>query len=149
MIGVVGNIRERGLEKDPTLAVYLPYLGRSWSPIQFVVQTSSDPLAFAPTLRTLLSDLDPNLPLSDIETMDAVVSDSLSARRFNMFLLTLFAGVALLLALAGIYGVQSYSVARRTSEIGIRVALGASGRAVMRQMMDQEIYTGLQLLDLD
>ncbi len=137
VIGVVGDIRERGLETDPTLAVYLPYRGRNWSPIQFVVRTAGDPLSFAPTLRTLLSDLDPNLPLSDVETMDTVLSDSLSARRFNMLLLTIFAGVALLLALAGIYGVQAYSVARRTSEIGIRVALGASGRAVIRQMVDQ------------
>ena len=137
VVGVVGDIRERGLETDPTLAVYFPYRGRNWSPIQFVVQTAGDPLAFAPTLRTLLSELDPNLPLSDIETMDTVLSDSLSARRFNMLLLTIFAGVALLLALAGIYGVQAYSVARRTSEIGIRVALGASGRAVIRQMVDQ------------
>lgn len=137
VVGVVGDIRERGLETDPTLAVYLPYRGRNWSPIQFVVRTAGDPLSFATTLRTLLSELDPNLPLSDIETMDTVLSDSLSARRFNMLLLTIFAGVALLLALAGIYGVQAYSVARRTSEIGIRVALGASGRAVIRQMVDQ------------
>jgi putative ABC transport system permease protein len=130
-------MRERGLETDPTLAVYLPYLGSNWSPIQFVVQTAGDPLASAPTMRTILSDLDPNLPLSDIETMDAVVNDSLSARRFNMLLLAIFAAAALLLALAGIYGVQSYSVARRTSEIGIRVAMGASDRTVLRQMMDQ------------
>jgi putative ABC transport system permease protein len=143
VIGVVGNMRERGLESDPTLAVYFPYLGRNWSPIQFVVHTAGDPLAFAPTLRTILSDLDPTLPLSDIASMDTVVSDSLSARRFNMFLLAVFAGVALLLALAGIYGVQSYSVARRTSEIGIRVALGASGRAVVRQMMNQGMQPAL------
>jgi putative ABC transport system permease protein len=143
VIGVVGDMRERGLETDATLAVYFPYLGRDWSPIQFVVQTAGDPLAFAPTLRSILSDLDPTLPLSDIESMDAVVSDSLSARRFNMLLLAIFAGVALLLALAGIYGVQSYSVARRTSEIGIRVALGASGKNVVRQMMDQGMRPAL------
>jgi predicted permease len=143
VIGVVGDMRERGLETDATLAVYFPYFGRDWSPIQFVVQTAGDPLAFAPTLRTILSDLDPTLPLSDIESMDAVVSDSLSARRFNMLLLAIFAGAALLLALAGIYGVQSYSVARRTSEIGIRVALGASGKNVVRQMMDQGMRPAL------
>jgi putative ABC transport system permease protein len=143
VIGVVGNMRERGLETDPTLAVYFPYLGRARSPIQFVVHTAGDPLAFVPTLRSILSDLDPTLPISDIQSMDAVVSDSLSARRFNMLLLAVFAGLALLLALAGIYGVQSYSVARRTSEIGIRVALGASSRSVVLQMMDQGMRPAL------
>ncbi len=143
VVGVVGNMRERGLETEPTLAVYLPYFGMNWSPIQFIVHTAGDPLAFAPTLRSIVSDLDPALPLSDVETLDAIVSDSVSARRFNMVLLAIFAGVALLLALAGIYGVQSYSVARRTSEIGIRVALGASGRTVVRQMMDQGMRPAL------
>jgi ABC-type antimicrobial peptide transport system permease subunit len=145
VIGVVGNMRERGLETDPTLAVYFPYYSqeRSRWPINFVVHTAGDPLAFTPTMRSILSDLDPNLPLSDIASMDAIVSDSLSARRFNMLLFAVFAGIALLLALAGIYGVQSYSVARRTSEIGIRVALGASGRRVVSQMMDQGMRPAL------
>jgi predicted permease len=137
VIGVVGNMRERGLDVDPTLAVYLPYYGSSFSPINFVFHTGSDPTSIVPAVRSILAELDPSLPLSNIRTVDEVVGDSIAARRFNVLLLAIFAGVALLLALAGIYGVQSYSVARRTSEIGIRVAIGASPDRVLKQIVSQ------------
>jgi putative ABC transport system permease protein len=136
VIGVVSDMRERGLENDPTLAVYIPYGGASWHP-SFVVHTTGDPLALVPTLRPMLAELDPNLPISNIRSFDDMVSGSVADRRFNMMLLLVFAGLALVLALAGIYGVQSYIVARRTSEIGIRVALGATGGTVIRQIVTQ------------
>ncbi|KPK59446.1 MAG: hypothetical protein AMS21_09965 [Gemmatimonas sp. SG8_38_2] len=143
VIGVAGDMRERGLDRDPTLAVYIPYYGSSWSPVNFVVHTVGEPAAMVPALRSVLADLDPNVPLSDVTTLDEIVDDSVAARRFNMILLAIFAGVALLLALAGIYGVQAYSVARRTSEIGVRVALGASGETVLKQIVGQAMRPAL------
>jgi putative ABC transport system permease protein len=137
VIGVAGDQRERGLDTDPTLTVYLPYYATGLTRIQFVVQTAGDPMAVVPWLRSVLSTIDPDLPLSDIETLDSVVARSLKPRRFNTLLLGTFAGLALLLAMAGIYGVLSYSVARRTSEIGVRVALGASRSAVLALIMSQ------------
>ena len=95
------------------------------------------------SLRGMLADLDPNLPISEIERLDEMVDDSVSTRRFNMFLLLVFAALALVLALAGIYGVQSYTVAQRTSEIGIRVALGAPATTVIKQIVRQGMLPAL------
>jgi putative ABC transport system permease protein len=148
VIGVVGNQRERTLDMDPTLTVYLPYYAAGITPIQFVVQTAGDPMSVVPSLRSVLSTIDPDLPLSDIESLDAVVARSLAPRRFNTLLLGSFAGLALLLAMAGIYGVLSYSVARRASEIGVRVALGASRRTVLVLILSQgmrPVLTGVAI----
>ena len=127
VIGVVANQRERGLDSDPTLTVYLPYYGAGWSPMQFVVHTAGDPTANVGTVRSMLAEIDPALPIANIQTLDEIVGDSVAGRRFYMLMLAVFAGVAILLAIAGIYGVQSYSVSRRTSEIGVRVAELADG----------------------
>jgi len=143
VIGIVGNMRERGLEIDPTLTVYIPYYGIAWSPINFVVHTAVEPNTVVPALRTILAELDPGVPLSNVTTLDEILDDSVAARRFNTILLAIFAGVALLLALAGIYGVQAYSVARRTSEIGVRVALGATGEVVIKQIVKQAMRPAL------
>jgi len=137
VIGVVANQRERGLDSDPTLTVYLPSYGSGAGPVQFAIHTASSPTALTPSLRSILKELDPNLPLSNIQTMDEVVSQSVAPRRFNMFLLTIFATVALLLALVGVYGVLAYSVGRRTAEIGLRIALGATPRSVLTLIVTQ------------
>ena len=137
IIGVVGNMRERSLEGEETLAVYLPYYGGGRTPMHFVIHAAGDPQALMPNLRPLLAEIDPALPLSDVRDMDAMVTDSVAARRFYMTLLAVFASVALLLALAGIYGVQAYTVARRTSEIGVRVAMGARSSQLVRLIISQ------------
>jgi putative ABC transport system permease protein len=137
VVGVVADQREGGLDNDPTLTVYLPYYGASWSPMQFIVHMTGDPTAKVGTVRSILAEIDPTLPISSIQTLDEIVGDSVAGRRFYMLMLALFAGVAIVLALAGIYGVQSYSVSRRTSEIGVRVAMGATHEDVIRQIVRQ------------
>jgi putative ABC transport system permease protein len=143
VIGVVGNMRERGLENDPTFAVYLPYNLGNWTPVNFVVHTRVEPHSMLPELRALLAQVDPNLPISRVQTLEELITDRVSAWRFNALLMSVFAGVALLLALAGIYGVLAYAVSRRTSEIGIRVALGASPDNVLRMIVAQGMRPAL------
>ncbi|PYV01728.1 MAG: hypothetical protein DMG10_16850, partial [Acidobacteria bacterium] len=137
IIGVVANQRERGLDSEPTRTVYIPYFGSRFSPAELVVHTSNDPKKTVSAMRSVLAQIDSNLPLSDILSVEEVVSRSLAPRRFNTILLATFAGVALLLAISGIYGVLAYSVARRTSEIGLRIALGATSRSILGLVIGQ------------
>ena len=135
VVGVVESMRERGLDQRPTRAVYMPYDGATWSPVHFVVHTAGDPMSLVPTIRGMLTDFDSSLPLYDIGNLDESLTDSVAGRRLNALLLSTFSFVALVLALAGVYGVMAYSVARRTSEIGVRVALGAGPARVLRQIV--------------
>jgi putative ABC transport system permease protein len=137
VIGVAGDMRDWGLDDTPSLAVYLPYYGAGASTLYFVIQGNNAPGSLRPLLRGVLAEFDSGLPLARVESMGQLVGDSLAARRFIMILLAAFAGVALLLALAGIYGVLSYSVSRRTGEIGVRLALGASPGKVLRLIVAQ------------
>ena len=138
VIGVAADMRDWSLSDEPSLAVYLPYYGFSTtSPVQFVMHTRAEPSAVTRTLRDGLRELDPSLPLSRVESMETLIGDSVASRRFIMMLLAGFAGVALLLALAGIYGVVAYAVSRRVSEIGVRLALGATPRGVLRLIVAQ------------
>jgi hypothetical protein len=138
IIGVVGDMRERGLDNDPTLAVYFPaYGGLDGTTHQLIIHTRSDPEQFNATLRAIVNGIDPTLPISNVQTLERIVSNSLGARRFTMLLLFTFAAVALILALAGVYGIVAYSVARRTSEVGVRLALGAKPRDVLSLIVRQ------------
>jgi hypothetical protein len=111
--------------------VYVPYWdgaywqGYVWGNATYIVRTAQDPSAMTNALRATIHKLDPELPLANVLTMREILSESVSSRRFQTLLTALFASAALLLACLGIYGVISYSVARRTNEIGIRIAIGA------------------------
>ncbi|HSL20581.1 MAG TPA: ABC transporter permease [Vicinamibacterales bacterium] len=135
VVGVVGNMRERGLAEPPTLAVYLPSYGSGPSHMFFAIHTTMPKEALVPIVRSTLSNLDPSLPLSNIQTMEEIVAASTASRRFTLILLGAFAGLALVLALVGIYGVMSYSVSRQTAEIGVRIALGATNDRVLRLIL--------------
>jgi predicted permease len=136
VIGVVGDSRERGLTNDPTLTVYLPY-GRIAVPSEVVVHTSGNPMALISAVRSIVAGMDPNLPITDVGTFEEVVNRSVAPQRFNTILLSVFSGLALLLATTGIYCVLSYAMSRRTAEIGLRVALGASGRTILTMAIAQ------------
>lgn len=138
VIGVVADMRERGLEAGPTLAVYFPSGGAlATTTLQLVLHTKGRSEEVVPALRTTVAGVDPNLPVSNIRTLEEVVTASLAERRMTMWLIGAFAGLALLLALAGVYGVLAYSVTRRTSEIGVRLALGAEHGRVLKTVLSQ------------
>ncbi|HET8923135.1 MAG TPA: ABC transporter permease [Candidatus Acidoferrum sp.] len=135
VIGVVGNVHQFGLDGEPTFDTYL--VG-GWTPY-VVVRTASDPVALAPAISSLVRKADPNLPVSHVVTMEELLSDSVSPRRFSVVLTTIFAFLALLLAAAGIYGVMSYTVSTRTQEIGLRVALGAQPDSVQNMILGKSL----------
>jgi putative ABC transport system permease protein len=128
IVGVVGDVKQLGLDAEPTFDMYFPTFQVAG---YVVVRTAGSPMALIPHLRGSIHIADPDAPVTDLATMEEVYAESTSSRRWTMTLLGAFAGLALLLALVGIYGVMSWTVAQRTKEIGIRVALGASGAQVL------------------
>jgi putative ABC transport system permease protein len=142
VIGVIADSRERGLAATPALTVYFPYGGNAL-PGEFVLHTRGNPVAIVPTIRTIVAELDSNLPVADVRSFEEVVHRSVAPQRFNVVLLAVFSGLALLLAMTGLYGVLSYSMSRRTSEIGLRVALGASGRSILGMTIGQGMQPAL------
>jgi putative ABC transport system permease protein len=142
VVGVVGDSRERGPAAGPTLTVYLPY-GVNALTTEFVIHTRAHPMALAPVVRSIVASLDSNLPVTDVRSFEEVIERSVAPQRFNAVLVGVFSGLALLLATIGIYGVVSYAMSRRTPEIGLRMALGASDGNILRMTIGQGLRPAL------
>ena len=135
IVGVVGDVRHFGYDKPSRPEAYVPYYQDPWPFFALVVRTAADPASLAGVVRSQILAVDGDQPVHSISTMEQVLSDSIRQGRFTMLLLGLFAGVAIALAVVGIYGVMSYSVSQRFHEIGIRMALGAERPEVLRLTM--------------
>jgi putative ABC transport system permease protein len=137
VVGVVGRVKQYGLDAGGRIAFYLPHMQSASRAMYVVVRGAGDPSGLAAAVSKEIHAIDPDLPLYRVRPMTAWVDQSLARQRFAMLLLSLFAGVALVLATIGVYGVTAYLVSQTTREIGIRIALGATEQAVVRMILRQ------------
>jgi len=143
IVGVAGNVRNESIAQAPTPAVYIPGYIMPRSSMQVFVRTSSDPLRMINSIRQTIWDLNPDQPVTGIATMQQLVSETVARPRFFTLLLGGFSGIAMVLAAIGVYGVMAYTVSRRTHEMGIRMAIGARNRDVLRLIVGQGIVPAL------
>lgn len=143
IIGIVGDSKHMGLDIRPEPMSYWPHAELVYSQMTLAIRTRSDAAGFAPAVRQIVSKLDPDQPVSDVATMENLLAVSISRSKFNTTLLSIFALVALVMAVVGTYGVMSYTVTQRTHEIGVRMALGAQNSDVMGLIVKRGVLLGL------
>ncbi|MEP7010964.1 MAG: ABC transporter permease [Acidobacteriota bacterium] len=143
VVGVVGDVRQVGLEQNPTPTMYMPTTWYLWPTMTIAVRTAGDPAALTPGLRQVLHQLNPDLALFDVRTLSTVISGSVSQPRLQTWVVALFAGLALLLAAIGVAGLVAYNVTRRTPELAVRAALGASPGRIVGQVLARGLALSL------
>jgi putative ABC transport system permease protein len=137
IVGVVGDVHGFGLESDPEPTIYASLAQAPDDGLSIVVRTSADPASLAGPLRTIVRDIDHDLPVYSVQTMEERVSSSVGRQRFYATLIAIFAAVALILSAVGLYGVIAYAVSQRTHELGVRVALGATASGLSRMVISE------------
>ena len=137
IVGVVANVRSLELREESQSEIYFSSLQDYWAAMSLVVRSTVEPSSLSAAVRQAVNEVDKSVPVSQVKTMDKVVSESITQPRFNLFLLVLFSTVAMLLSAAGIYGVTAYTVSQRTRELGIRLALGAQVGDVLKMILAQ------------
>ena len=139
IVGVVGDVKQYGLDVEVKPQIYEPYLQEPFFMMTILARTNGNPTDLAEPVQRQVYALDKNQPVTKITSMEAVVSESLAKRRFSMTLLTIFAGVGLVLVTIGIYGLMAYMVSQRTHEVGIRMALGARASDIVKLVVGQAV----------
>jgi putative ABC transport system permease protein len=143
IVGVVGNVNHTGLDAEPDFASYEPHAKRPWSEMTVLVRTIGDPLSLAGSVQQELKNAEKDILIEDVVTMNRRLDLSVAPQRLNVVLLGTFAFIALVLATAGIYGVMAHTVAQRTPEIGLRMALGAQLSDVMKMVLRSGMWLAL------
>lgn len=143
IVGVVGNMKHNGIDVEEQMEVYIPFLQSPSTVMAVAIRSASDPTPLTSAVRNAILEIDKDQPIYDVKTMSQRVSEAIAPRRLSMILFSFFAGIAVVLAAVGIYGVMSYSVNQRMHEFGIRIALGAQAADVVKLVVMQGIILTL------